>query len=168
MVADRLGREIAWDREPSGERSGLGRAALREERDPLPETRSATANLLPQLMREAARALQAAETRAAALEQHVADSIETERRITEALRAEHARADAAESRATAAEDRLDAFEQRALAAIRVLERRAEVAEARVQAAESWIERVRSAVASGPDELPSASEPRGTFQVSSIA
>lgn len=167
MVADRLGREIAWDQEPIGEPSRFGRAALRDERDPFSDTRSAAPNLLPQLMREAARALQAAESRAAALEQHMADSIETERRIGEALRAEQARADAAESRATAAEDRLEAFEQRALAAIRVLERRAEVAEARVQAAETWIDRVRSAVSSGPDEL-AAAEPRGTVQVSSMA
>ena len=81
-----------------------------------------------------------------------------EQQMEAAMRSEQARADAAEARAKTAEDRLAVIEKRALAAIRVLERRAEAAEARVQAAESWIERVRGAASSRPDELPASKAP----------
>jgi|SRR5215212_4071095 chromosome segregation ATPase len=152
MVADRLVREPAWGQDPSERAPGARSAGAAE-------TRSPPQQLLPQLMREAARALHAAEARASALEDEMARGAALEQQMEAALRSEQARADAAETRAKAAEERLAAIEKRALAAIRVLERRAEIAEARVHAAESWIERVRSAVASGPDELRGAESAR---------
>jgi hypothetical protein len=160
MVADRLVREPAWGQDPS-ERSQRARSAGSAE------TRSHSQQLLPQLMREAARALHAAEARASALEDEMARSAALEQQMEVALRAEQSRADTAEARAKAAEERLEAIEKRALAAIRVLERRAEVAEARVRAAESWIERVRSAVASAPDELRAAEPARTSGTIDSL-
>lgn len=157
MAANRLTREFAWEREPSEEAPSAGAASRTESS--LPD-RGATArsHLLPQLLRDAARALQAAEARATALEQQIADASAVRQQMAEMIRREQARADAAEERAREAEARVETLEQRALAAIRMLERRAEVAEARVQASESWIERVRKAVASGTTDAPASSHP----------
>ena len=164
MVADRLVCEPARGQDPV-ERPSRARAGMRDDFGPAAEGRSQAPHLLPQLMREAARALHAAEARAAALEDEMVRAAAHEEQMDAALRSEKVRADAAEARAKAAEERLAAVEKRALAAIRVLERRAEAAEARVRAAESWIDRVRSAIASGPDDLhmPEPAQPTGALE-----
>src|SRR5215208_5383723 len=161
MVADRLVREPARGQDPVVDRQRLGRALAQDDRSPQAGAGPSAPYLLPQLMREAARALHAAEARAAELEEQMTRAAAVEQQIEAAMRAEQARADAAEARAQAAEDRLAVIEKRALAAIRVLERRAEVAEGRVQAAESWIERVHSAASSRPDELAASKPPHGS-------
>ena len=156
MAANRLTREFAWEREPSDEAPSAGAASRTESS--VPDRTTVRSHLLPQLLRDAARALQAAEARATALEQQIADASAVRQQMAEMIRHEQARADAAEERAREAEARLETLEQRALAAIRRLERRAEVAEARVQASESWMERVREAVASGTADAPASSHP----------
>jgi len=161
MVADRRVREIARGQDPIAERQRLGTAHAPDDGSPQAGAGAPSPFLLPQLMHEAARALHAAEARAAELEEQITRAASVEQQMEAAVRSEQARADAAESRAQAAEDRLAVIEKRALAAIRVLERRAEVAEARVQAAESWIERVHSAASSRPDELAASKPPHGS-------
>jgi len=80
---------------------------------------------LPELLREASEAINAAEARAVVIEQRMAEAVR-----------------AAEDRARAAEELAAMMEQRAMEAIRAAEDRAESAERRLHAAEEWVARLR--------------------------
>src|SRR5687767_8754114 len=136
VVADRRIREFAPEHEPH--REGLRPDPHANQNsptlEPLPPAGCAKRSFLQELLRDAAAALRAGEVRTAELQHELDEMAVLGHEMSETIRSERARADAAEERAKAAEEHAACVEQRAKAMIRSLERRAEAAEARLQAA----------------------------------
>jgi chromosome segregation ATPase len=152
VVADRRIPEFAPEHEPH--REGLRPDHHANQNSPSPEplakAGSAKWSFLQQLLREAALAIRAGQSRAAELLQELDQMAARGQEMAETIRSERARAETAEERARAAEEHAEGVEQRAQATIQNLVQRAEVAEGRLHAAQCWIEQVRSVVAASTD------------------
>jgi hypothetical protein len=140
MSADPIQKMRAFPWERSSDQNRAAPSARREiggTTEQRPARRAATDNppgrdsilsCLPGLLRDAAEAINTAETRAAQVQAEMAQALE-----------------AAEERARSAETLAELLEKRATEAIRAAEERAEKAEEKLAAAEEWIMRLREMV-----------------------
>jgi hypothetical protein len=136
MPSERIlkSRDFPWERQ----QESRAPSAARRDVSPFPEQRRAQRpageekplqdsllSCLPQLLRDAAGAINTAEARMAQVQAETARALE-----------------AAEERARSAEALAELLEQRATEAVRAAEQRAAAAEARLAAAEEWMTRLR--------------------------
>lgn len=137
MAADRILKTRAFPWERSGDQNrapsttrreigpGVDQKPARRATPDIAPGRESILSCLPNLLRDAAEAINTAEARAAQIQADMTQALE-----------------AAEERARSAESLAELLERRATEAIRAAEERAEKAEERLAAAEEWIMQIR--------------------------